>query len=224
MNPNLKPAIAELIGTFTLVFIGAGAGALATTSGAGLVGVALAHGIALMVIVYTWGPISGAHANPAVTFAMLVRQRMTWVSVLWYWAAQLFGAALAGFALRGIIGNVNGLGATIGLLTSDAGKTILLEAILTFLLVITIYGTAVVGRSGNAVGLAIGFVLTMDILMGGALTGASMNPARTFGPAIATGDLSYWWMYIMGPFLGAFAAAFTYDTFFHSGGEAQPRP
>jgi len=88
------------------------------------------------------------------------------------------------------------------------------EAVLTFFLVTAVYGTAVTGRNGNAAGLAIGFVLLMDILMGGALTGASMNPARTFGPALASGDISYFWMYLVGPFVGAAAAAFLFDRVF----------
>lgn len=196
---------------------------MSATGGGGIVAVALAHGVALMVIVYTWGPISGAHVNPAVTFALLMTRRITWMNALWYWGAQLVGGALAGFTLLGILGNVGGLGATVGLLTQDARRTLLIEGILTFFLVLTVFGTAVVGRGGNAVGLAIGFVLTMDILVGGTLTGASMNPARTFGPALATGDLSYFWMYILGPLVGAWAAAILYERVFHSGGKAEVR-
>ena len=93
-------------------------------------------------------------------------------------------------------------------------KTIVVEAVLTFFLVTAVFGTAVSGRNGNAAGFAIGFVLLMDILMGGALTGASMNPARTFGPALATGDFSYLWMYLLGPLLGAAVAALVYDRVF----------
>ncbi|MBI4457162.1 MAG: aquaporin [Acidobacteria bacterium] len=208
MNGNLRPAFAELIGTFTLVFIGAGAGALAAANGGGIVAVALAHGVALMVIVYTWGAISGAHVNPAVTFGVAVAGKMSWTKALWYWAAQFVGAAFAGYVLLSVIGTTGELGSTTGSLTiDDPGRTIVVEAILTFFLVATVLNTAVAGRGGNAVGLAIGFVLTMDILMGGALTGASMNPARTFGSALAMQDLSYLWLYIVGPLLGAAAAA-----------------
>jgi MIP family channel proteins len=215
MNQNLKPALAELIGTFTLTFIGAGAGALAGTSGGGVLGVALAHGVALMVIVYAWGAVSGAHVNPAVTFGVALAGKMGWVKAVWYWIAQLLGAAIAAYLLAYLVGASTGLGATTGsLTTTDPVKTIVVEAVLTFFLVTAVFGTAVAGRNGNAAGLAIGLVLTMDILMGGPLTGASMNPARTFGPALASGDFSYLWMYLVGPLLGGAAAGLLYDRVF----------
>jgi len=211
---NLKPALAELIGTFTLVFIGAGAGALAGQGG-GLVGVALAHGIALMVIVYAWGAISGAHVNPAVTFGLALAKKIDWMTAVWYWIAQLIGAAIAGFLLAYLVGADSGLGATVGSLTkSEPLKAVIVEFVLTFFLVTAVFASAVGGRNGNAIGLAIGFVLAMDILMGGPLTGASMNPARTFGPALATGDFSYLWIYLVGPLLGGGAAALLQDQFF----------
>jgi MIP family channel proteins len=214
MNDNLKAALAELIGTFTLVFIGAGAGALAGTSGGGIVAVALAHGVALMVIVYAWGAVSGAHVNPAVTFGLALTGKMDWRKAVYYWIAQFAGAALAAYLLAYLVGAGTGLGATTGSLTSDPIKTIVVEAVLTFFLVAAVFGSAVSGRNGNAAGLAIGFVLAMDILMGGALTGASMNPARTFGPALATGNLSYLWMYLVGPLAGAALAALLYERVF----------
>lgn len=218
---NFRATLAELVGTFTLTFIGAGAGALAGGNGAGIVGVALAHGVVLMTIVYAFGAVSGAHVNPAVTLAAVLAGRADWAKAVGYWVAQFAGAAIAAFLLAWFIGGsheATGLGATVGSLTPYAGQTaagasalkvIALEAILTGLLVISIYGTAMTGRNGNAVGIAIGFTLTSDILMGGALTGASMNPARTFGPALATGHLGdYFWMYLVGPCLGAVLAVF----------------
>jgi MIP family channel proteins len=219
MNDTQR-TLAEFIGTFTLVFIGAGAGALAGASGGngGIVAVALAHGIALMVIVYAWGAISGAHVNPAVTFGVLVGGKMPWRQALAYWVAQFAGAALAGFLLHWLIGTEGDLGQTIGRFTRgegyDPGKTIVVEGILTFFLVIAVYGSAVAGRNGNAAGLAIGFVLAMDILFGGPLTGGSMNPARTFGPALAVGDFSYLWMYVVGPLAGGGVAGILYSAFF----------
>lgn len=215
MNINLKSSLAEAIGTLTLVFIGAGAGALAGSNGGGIVAVALAHGVALMVVVYAWGTISGAHVNPAVTFGLALAGKVDWVKAVWYWVAQFLGAAIAAYLLLFLIGETGGLGATTGSLTAtDPVKTMVVEAVLTFFLVTAVFGTAVAGRSGNAAGLAIGFVLVMDILMGGALTGASMNPARTFGPALATGDFSYLWMYIVGPLVGGGVAALVYDRVF----------
>ena len=130
MNRNLKPALAELIGTFTLTFIGAGAGVFGDKIG-GILGVALAHGVALMVIVYAWGAISGAHVNPAVTFGLAVAGKLDWVKAVWYWIAQFAGAAIAAFLLAYLV----------------------VEAVLTYFLVTAVFGTAVAGRNGNAAGL-----------------------------------------------------------------------
>ena len=218
MNGHLKPALAEFVGTFTLVFIGAGAGALASANGGGIVGVALAHGIALMVIVYIIGSISGAHVNPAVTISLALTNKVKWDRAAFYVAAQLVGAAAAAYLLAYLIGassDIGGLGATVGSLTaSDPLKTMVLEAVLTFFLVAAVFASGVANRNGNMAGVAIGFVLAMDILMGGSLSGASMNPARTFGPALATGHLEYWWLYIVGPVVGGALAAFLFDRVF----------
>ncbi len=218
MDKLLKPALAELVGTFLLTFIGAGAGALAAKNGGGIVAVALAHGIALMVIVYAFGSISGAHVNPAVTSSLAFTGKIGWDTAIAYWVAQFLGAAVAAYLLAYVVGpsgDVGGLGATVGSLTStDAVKTIVLEAVLTFFLVTAVFASGVANKNGNMAGVAIGLVLTMDILMGGALTGASMNPARTFGPALATGHLEYLWLYIVGPVVGGAPAAFLYDRVF----------
>jgi len=214
MNGNLKPAIAELLGTFTLVFIGAGAGALAGSNGGGIVAVALAHGTALMMIIYTWGADSGAHVNPAVTLAIALVGKISWVKAAIYWVAQFVGAVVAAYILKYLIKSTGALGATTGSFTGDPPRAILVEAVLTFLLVAAVFSSGVAGRNGNAAGVAIGLVLTMEILMGGSLTGASMNPARTFGPALALGDLSYFWIYLVGPFAGAAAASLLYGRMF----------
>ena len=211
---KLKPFLAELIGTFTLIFIGAGAGALAASSGGGIVSVAFAHGIALMVIIYAWGSISGAHVNPAVTFSLALTGKTSWGEAAQYWVAQLIGGALGGFLLRFLLGTTGNLGMTLPAAGVSALQAVVLEAVLTFFLVTAVYGTAVAGRNGNAAGLAIGFVLAMDILMGGSLTGASMNPARSFGPALAMGDFQSLWVYIVGPLAGGGAAALIYDNLF----------
>ena len=214
-----KPALAELIGTFTLVFVGAGAGAVAGgPGGSGLIGVAMAHGIALMVVIYAWSAVSGGHANPAVTFGLAVAGKISWERALWYWVGQFLGAALAAYLLLYLIGPLSGLGATTGPLsvgpTANPFKAIIVEAVLTFFLVIAVYGTAVSGRNGNAAGAAIGLVLAMDILMGGPLTGASMNPARSFGPALALADFSYLWIYLVGPLAGGAIAGLLYSQVF----------
>jgi MIP family channel proteins len=231
MNDSLKPALAELIGTFTLTFIGAGAGALAGASGAGLVGVALAYGIAYAIIIYAWGAHSGAHVNPAVTFGLAVGGKITWERAIWYWVAQFLGAALAGYLLLYLIGAGAGLGVTLGSLTNGAASTdvikgTIVEAVLTFFLVTAVYGTAVAGRNGNAAGIAIGLVLTMNMLMGGSLTGASMNPARSFGPALAALNFTNLWVYFVGPLAGAAAAGLLYSQVFlgKSAPAAKPPP
>lgn len=214
---SIREELAELIGTFTLVFIGAGAGALASANGAGLVGVALAHGIALTVIVYAWGAVSGAHVNPAVTFGLAISGRFAWGQAVRYWIAQLLGGALAGLLLLAFLGRQGNLGMTVPAAGVAAWQAIGLEAVLTFFLVIAVFGSAVAERNGNAAGLAIGLVLAMDILMGGSLTGASMNPARSLGPALAMGDLGTLPIYFLGPGLGGGVAALVYDRLFLRG-------
>lgn len=205
MNDNLKPSIAELIGTFILVFIGAGAGALGS---GGIVGVALAHGVALMVIVYLVGGISGAHVNPAVTFGVAVAGKIDWRRAVWYWGAQIVGAVLAALVLLFALGDQSGnLGATT--LRSGTGpiQGVVIEAVLTVFLTMSVLVSGVLGKNGNAAGVAIGLVLTMDILMGGSLTGASMNPARTLGPAVVSTNFTDVWVYLVGPLAGGAVAA-----------------
>jgi MIP family channel proteins len=215
MNRTPKQALAELIGTFTFVFIGAGAGSVPAESGGNLVGVALAHGFALVVIIYTWGSVSGAHVNPAVTLGVLAGGKIGFGKAIVYWIAQFFGAAAAAYLLLYLWGSGHGLGETTGSLTAtDSMKTIVLEAVLTFFLVAAVFSSGVANNSGNLVGVAIGLVLTMDILFGGPLTGASMNPARSFGPAIAAGHTDYLWMYFVGPGIGGLAAGLLYGGLF----------
>lgn len=216
MNDTLRKLLAEFIGTFTLVVIGAGAGALAGGEGAaGLVAVALAHGLAIMTSIYVWGSISGCHINPAVTFGVLVGGKIDAVKAALYMVVQLAGGIAAAYLLAWLIGAESGLGATKGSLTETAvAKTVVLEGVLTFFLVLAVFASGVDGRNGNAAGVAIGLVVTMDILFAGPLTGASMNPARTLGPALATGDLSYMWMYIVGPLAGGGLAAMLYNQLF----------
>jgi MIP family channel proteins len=222
----MKAALAEFIGTFTLVFIGAGAGALADVGSGGLVAVALAYGLALMVIVYTWGSISGAHVNPAVTLGVAFTGRMSSLTAVIYWTAQFLGGVAAAYLLAYLVGTEGGLGQTIGSLTpnvttsgpnASAVKTIVVEAVLTFFLMTSVFASGVLNKNGNLAGVAIGLVLTMDIIMGGTLTGASMNPARTFGPAVVmrnVQNMDYFWMYLIGPFIGATVGALLYDQMF----------
>ena len=199
-----KVWLAELIGTAVLVFVGAGAAA----TGAGLVGVAQAHGLVLAGLAYTYGSVSGTHINPAVTLAVTLAGKLKWAQAMRYWAAQLLGGTLGAGLLCIALGNASsGLGATVPARGVLPGQALLLEAALTFVLVTVVLHTAVQKNSSPFAGVAIGLTLAAAILMGGSLTGASLNPARTFGPALFTGGLDVFWIYVIGPFAGAALAA-----------------
>lgn len=206
---NSRVFVAELIGTFALTFFGAGA----AVAGVGLVGVALAHGFVLAVFVYVYGHISGTHVNPAVTFGLALNGTIRWGEAVFYWIAQFLGAAIAAFLLLAFTGDITNA-ATVGSLTAGAPVlALLVEALLTFFLVNTVLHAAVAGRAGPFAGWAIGTTLAVAILAGGPLTGASLNPARTFGPALFTGDFANpntYLIYLVGPFLGAAVAVATF--------------
>ncbi len=209
---NSKVFLAELIGTFALVFFGAGA----AVSGLTTFGVALAHGLTLAVMAYTFGYISGTHINPAVTFGLALQGAIQWSQAAVYWAAQ-FSGAIAAAAVLNFVASDFTVAATAGSMTLAHPVTaMIIEAILTFFLVNTILHTAVGGKGGAFAGWAIGTTLTVAILGGGHFTGASLNPARTFGPALFTGD----WMdgatyliYFVGPFVGSAIAVAVYRFF-----------
>lgn len=204
-----KPYLAELIGTFALVFVGAGA---AASGAGGLVGVALAHGLILAGMIYAFGHISGTHINPAVTLSLLATRRIAPEVAAGYVVAQLSGGLLAGIALRAIFPTALSLGNTV--LAADVSVLggFLVEFLLTFLLVTVIYGGAVDNRSPKGfAGLGIGLTLAALIAMGGPLTGASLNPARTLGPAIAATEFSDLWLYFAAPVLGGVLAALLYE-------------
>lgn len=212
---NSKVFVAEFIGTFALVFIGAGTGMV----GAGLVAVALAHGFTLAVFAYAYGHISGTHVNPAVTFALALNNSVKWGQAVFYWIAQFAGAIVAALLLQAIAtslgGNLDGA-ATTGILTDKQPiLAMVVEAVLTFFLVNTILHTAVTGNGGNFAGWAIGTTLTLAILGGGTLTGASLNPARTFGPAIFAGpsytNVYTYVIYLFGPLIGATLAVLVHN-------------
>lgn len=206
-----KSLLTEFIGTFTLVFIGAGAVALTAEQGGSLVGSALAFGLVLMTIMYTWGTFSGAHVNPAVSFGFALTGRMNWGLMIGYWIAQLLGGIAAGALIAYFFGTASGAGASIGSLTNtDGWRAVLLEAILTFFLVMTVLLVTRNPMLAIASGLAIGLVLTFDMLVGFPLTGASMNPARSLGPAIFSNNMGTYWIYVVGPLLGALVAALFY--------------
>ncbi len=199
---NSRVFVAELIGTFALVFIGAGAG----IANAGLLGVAFAHGLTVIAFAYTFGYISGTHINPAVTFGLALTNTIKWGEAIFYWIAQFLGAVAAAFLLRTFVSDISA-GATIGSLTNSMPfSAALVEIVLTFFLVSAVLHNAVAGKSGGFAGLAIGSTLIASILVGGPLTGASLNPARTFGPALVLGDYqdpTMYAIYFAGPLLGS---------------------
>ena len=209
--------IAEFIGTFALIFIGAGAGALGI---GGLVGVAFAHGLVIVGFAYAYGHISGTHINPAVTIGLWVGGQIEAAHAAAYIVVQILGGIVGAMTLRVVLGGAEtGLGATTlaqaaqvggSIITITPAAGLLIETLLTFFLVNTIFNAGVSGKGGNGAGLAIGMTLTFCILMGGPLTGASLNPARTIGPAIATGNYADLWVYLVGPIAGGVIAALLY--------------
>jgi aquaporin Z len=197
----LRSCAAEFMGTFMLVFVGAAA----VASKQGIVVGALSHGLIVISAIYTFGHISGAHINPAVTAGMLAGGQITPARAAGYWIAQFSGGIAASSILAMLI--PGDTGQTIGSLTQNAvWRAALLELILTFLLVSAIYQAAVYNRAGNLAGVVIGCTLIGLIFAGGIYTGASLNPARTLGPALVAGNLSYTLPYLMGIFGGGILA------------------
>jgi MIP family channel proteins len=220
MNSKLiKQCVAEFVGTFALIFVGVGAiyhlGAI--DENGGLLGIALAHGLTIAVMVSATGAISGGHLNPAVTFGLLVGGQMDLARSIAYWLSQLLGGAMAGFLLVALpLGNGAGTVASGTPSLADGvsmGQGIIIEAVLTFFLVFVVYGSAVDSRAPKIGGLAIGLTVALDILFGGPLTGAAMNPARTFGPAVASGKWANHLVYWVGPLLGGGVAGLIYGRF-----------
>ena len=217
---KIQPLFAEFLGTFYLCFAGIAA-ILCTTpsigSGAGIVGIALAHGLALSIAVNAFGGISGAHFNPAVTVGFFVTGRLPGSSVGPYVVAQLLGATTAALLCRMIFPADAVMQAQLGIPLpapwASPQVVILAEFIMTYLLMTSIFGTAVDAR-GQAVkigGFGIGLTVAFDILAGGPVTGASMNPARSFGPALVMGNFSWHWIYWLAPIAGASVAALVYE-------------
>ena len=207
----IRRGAAECIGTFGLVFIAAGAAMVDEVSGGslGLVGNALASGLVVAAMVYATGHISGAHINPAVTLGFALVRRISLRDAGVYWAAQMVGAVLAASVLRLLLGKVGIMGGHA--ITIDPVQAVGVEIVLTFLLMFVIMAVATDKRAvGRAAALAIGATVTFDILVGGPLTGGSMNPARTTGPALLAANWQDLWVYWVGPLVGAALAAFLY--------------
>lgn len=211
----LQRGLAEFVGTFTLIFVGAGS--IIATQGGNLTAIGLAHGLAIGVMASAVGHISGGHFNPAVTLGFVVTRRIEARLAATYWFAQLIGAVLAAFMLTWLLPQnqvdaVN-LGAPAVGNGIGAGSAVVIEAVLTFFLVWVIFATAADPRGtfASIAGLAIGLTITLDIYIGGLYTGAAMNPARAFGPDLVQNVWSDAWVWWVGPLVGGALAALLYE-------------
>lgn len=210
---GLRRAVAEFLGTYLLVLGGAGAVVIDDVSNGGVtpLGVGLSFGLAVMAAIVIFGPVSGAHINPAVSLALAGRSLLSWTLLPLYLGAQLSGAVAAGLSLRALFGNVAHLGATLP--TGSAWQALGLEVLLTFFLVLVVFSVATGDSPADPrlAALAIGAYVALAATFAGPVAGASMNPARSFGPVLAGGDWSDHWVYWLGPIAGALAAACVHE-------------
>lgn len=224
--PVWRAALAEALGTFALVFAGCGAAVVEAQAGAlGHVGVALTFGLVVTAAIYAVGEVSGAHINPAVTVAFWAAGRFPGGRVAPYALAQTGGALVASAVLGALFPEAGTLGQTVP--AGSAIQSLGLEAVLTFLLMLVILGVAVGAKEvGLLAGVAIGGTVAFEALMGGPISGASMNPARSLGPALVgavagSGGLGVLWVYLLGPTLGALVAVPAYRAVY---GDRGPHP
>lgn len=210
---DLKMYLAEFIGTFALVFCGTGAIIINQESGGslGLVGISFAFGIIVIAMIYIFGNISGSHINPSVTIALLLGKVISKKDAFFYIIAQILGAILASIFLKSMFPENLTLGATLP--SGGISQSFILETVLTFFLMITILGITSKKELTSMAGLVIGLVVTGIILVAGPISGGSFNPARSFAPALLSGNLTSVWIYIVGPTLGAIFAMFAWKFF-----------
>jgi aquaporin NIP len=211
VSAQLRALLAEAIGTFALVFAGAGAVMVdAKTHQLGHVGVAITFGLVIMAMIYAVGHVSGAHFNAAVTFAFAVTRHFPWPRAFAYWGAQFVGALTAAVVLRGSLGNIAHVGATLP--SGSQGQSFLWEAVMSAFLMFVILAVATDTRAiGEAAAIAIGGTIGLDAMFGGPISGASMNPMRSLGPALVSGDLHALWIYLTAPVLGASLGGLAYQ-------------
>jgi aquaporin TIP len=217
--PSLaRRLVAEALGTFGLVFIGAAVVVVNggfPNSGIGLLGIALAHAVVLSVMITATMTISGGHLNPAITIGLLVTRRIDFKSAVAYVLTQLAAACVAAFLVKFLLPPAAVRNAMVGVpiiaSSMSLGQAIGLELVLTFFLMCAVYGTAVSPDAPRVGGFGIGLVLLFDILVGGPLTGAAMNPARAFGPAVVSGEWVGHLVYWIGPIAGAILAALLWE-------------
>jgi MIP family channel proteins len=211
LSQSFRALAAEAVGTFALVFLGCGAIVVdAERGGLGTIGVALAFGLVIMAMIYAVGHVSGAHLNPAVSLAFALTRHFPWQRVAGFWAAQLVGALVAAALLRASLGNHASLGATLP--SGSDGQAFTWEIVLTFFLLFVVLAVATDTRAvGEAAAIAVGGTVALDALVGGPISGASMNPARSFAPALVSGNLHALWIYLTAPFVGAALGALAYQ-------------
>jgi MIP family channel proteins len=220
-----RAAVAEFIGTFALIFFGAGS--IILTQGSDLLAIAFAHGLTIAIMVTLMAHVSGGVFNPAIQIALWLTGKISGPRSIVYIAAQLLGAVAAAFALKwiwpasaydaqGVSGGIPAVADGLAL-----GKAVIIEALATFFLVWAVFASVVDDRGAfrSIAGFAIGLTITIDILATGSLTGAAMNPARWFGPALATNDWSNWWVWVVGPIAGGIIAGVGYWYLFLHGKE-----
>lgn len=208
---TLRRFVSEMVGTFGLVFAGTGAIIVNEISEGQVthVGIGLTFGLVVAAMIYATGHISGAHINPAVTLGFALARHFPWREVPYYWAAQLGGATLASLVLLGLLGDTADMGATLP--SGEAWQSAALEVALTFFLMFVIMAVATDVRAvGQAAALAIGATVALEAIFAGPISGASMNPARSFGPALVGVAWASHWIYWVGPMLGAGVAAVVY--------------
>jgi aquaporin NIP len=205
-----KKLLSEFIGTYFLVFAGTGAIMIDNlTRNLSLIGIAFTFGLVVMAMIYTFGHISGAHFNPAVTAALWLHGSLSIREAVSYIMTQVTAALLASTTLYSLFGNGSQLGATVP--RNSWQQSFVLEFILTFILMLVIFGSAVHDKAAKSfAGLAIGATVGFEILLAGPISGASMNPARSIGPALISGTINNLWLYIAAPLLGALASAIVY--------------
>ena len=211
----LQRGFAEFVGTFALIFVGAGS--IIATHGGDLTAIALAHGLVIGVMASAVGHISGGHFNPAVTLGFVAARRIDIRVAAAYWFAQITAAIVAALVLRGVVPESAAdrvdLGAPALGPGVSAGQGLVIEILLTFFLVWVIFATAADPRGAfrSVAGLAIGFTISLDIFMGGPFTGAAMNPARALGPQLVQNVWSDGWVWYLGPAIGGVLAALAYE-------------
>jgi MIP family channel proteins len=224
MYTTFQKFLAEFLGTFALVFFGAGAICadryLQSSGGVGLLGVALASGLAMAIMVSALGHISGGHFNPAISIGFWVTRRIGTMEVFLYWAAQIIGGIVAAFVLKAIIPEETWRAVALGTpeLVRDFSRlsAMLLEGVTSFFLVLVFFATSVDERGAfrSIAGFGVGLTVTLGILVIAPFTGAAMNPARAFGPALASNHWTNWGVYWIGPLAGGFLAGLLYDSLY----------